>query len=59
VAGLLFGLVIRDRTQYRRRDRLLLNRHVARLKTVVARGAHLDLPRFVDQQGMASDVLLR
>lgn len=57
-AALLFGLVIRHDQQYRRGDRLLLNRHVTRLKTFVVRRQQSELPRFVNKQGMSSDVLL-
>lgn len=55
----LIRLLVRDRMAYRRSDRLMLNRHVTRLKALVVRRLSADLPRFVDTQGMTTDALLR
>ena len=53
------GQLLRGRREYRPRDRLLLNGRAGVLKPLVAgRGAD-GLPRFVDTQGMSTDVLLR
>ncbi len=59
--GLLFRLLLRDRMDYRRGDRMMLNRHVTRLKALAARRlqSQSELPRFVNKQGMSADVLLR
>jgi hypothetical protein len=56
---LLFQLLIRRQRQYRRSDRVLLNRYVSRFKAFVVRRQQAKLPRFVDKQGMTADVLLR
>jgi hypothetical protein len=58
-AALLFHILIRRHRHYRRRDRVLLNRHVSRLKAFLVRRQQANLPRFVNKQGMAADVLLR
>ena len=57
--GFPFRLLLRDRMDYRRGDRVLLNRQVTRLKTMAARRLQSNLPWFVDKQGMIADVLQR
>ena len=52
-------LLVRNQTAYRRGDRLLLNRHVTKVKGLLAARLQANLPRFVDKQGMSMDVLLR
>lgn len=59
VFRLALPLLLRDRTAYRRADHFLLNRHITRLKARLAARLQANLPRFIDKQGMSSDVLLR
>lgn len=56
---IIVPLLLRRHSQYRRRDRILLSCGVTRLKRYVANRQRAALPRFVDTQGMASDMLLR
>jgi hypothetical protein len=56
---MLFQILLRQQSTYRRRDHLLLNRYVSRFKAFVVRRQQAKLPRFVDKQGMTADVLLR
>jgi hypothetical protein len=57
--ALLLPLLLRRRMAYRPLDRLLLSRPLTRLQAVAADRLARRLPRFVDKQGMATDVLLR
>jgi len=57
--ALLFPLLLRRQTRYRRRDRFLLSGSATRLNRYLVRRQHAALPRFVDTRGMPSDVLLR
>jgi hypothetical protein len=56
---MLIRLLIRQRMDCRRGDRLLLGGLAVRLRAAVVRGARAHLPRFVDKQGMSADTLLR
>jgi len=58
-AHLLLRLLLRHRMEYRRGDRVLLDRHVTRLKALALRRLQSRLPRFVGQQGMTAEALLR
>ncbi len=58
-ARLLMRLLLRHRMDYRRGDRLLLDRNVTRLKALAVRRLQAKLPGFVGQQGMTADSLLR
>lgn len=56
---IIVPLLLRSHSRYRRRDRILLSRGGTSLKRYVANRQRAALPRFVDTQGMASDMLLR
>lgn len=56
---LLVRPLVRHQADYRRGDRLMLNRHLTRLKALALRRLRSRLPRFVDKQGMAAEALQR
>ena len=57
--ALLVRLLVRHQTDYRRGDRLMLNRHVTLLKSLDLRRLRFRLSRFVDKQGITAEALLR
>jgi hypothetical protein len=57
--ALLCRLLLRPEAAYRGADRLLLNRHVSRVKARLAARLAGALPGFVGRQGMSPEALLR